>query len=95
MTIRKLNGVLVPFRGKHYQIAPLVWYIETGRASFSSPFGGIIIKSMKVFNRMTEQQPFSSPFGGIIIKSEFKTEKEAMKFVLVPFRGNHYQIESG
>ncbi len=38
---------------------------------------------------------FSSPFRGIIIKSEgidgFDPEEE---FVLVPFRGNHYQIGS-
>ena len=38
---------------------------------------------------------FSSPFGGIIIKSAERSYHEKILLtVLVPFRGNHYQIRA-
>ena len=61
------------------------------KEKFSSPFGGIIIKSSCI-NPYDYQEKFSSPFGGIIIKSRGYGAHGADNDVLVPFRGNHYQI---
>ena len=83
--------VLVPFRGNHYQILGRR-KLRGYRQRFSSPFGGIIIKSHKqTTNRPTDRR--SRPLSGESLSNLFiLTSYNFPSCVLVPFRGNHYQI---
>ena len=83
-----------PLSGESLSNLTMKFYLLTCYGKFSSPFGGIIIKSRRIYHFWGKRNVFSSPFGGIIIKSERKYRRNPSQEVLVPFRGNHYQIRT-
>ena len=83
-------SVLVPFRGNHYQIMIYTALLDNPN-KFSSPFGGIIIKSM-LYQIKDPKTECSRPLSGESLSNQDYELDYLGEYVLVPFRGNHYQI---